>query len=570
MSLSLFDTLRDARRWLGWYTGRAMCAVASTVVAALVLPPLCWLAYLSMWGPRGLTVDHFANVFRDPATTEAITNTLIIAVSVSVGAALLGVPLAWLVSRTDMPLRRVIHALAVGSFVLPPFLAASAWILLGGPNAGLLNRLLMGVTGLQHGLNIFSLPGMTFVMILHSYPLVFLPVAAALYAVPADLEEVAQNMGARYARRSRDVTLPIVRPAVVVGMILAFFEAMSEYGTPAVIGTPAGVRVFTTELATYFQYPPMLAEAAALALPFLIAIFCIQGLQRWLLGDRGYAIVSGSSGSGRTARSSLGHWRWATCGLALLVPLFAVLLPSLMLAGAAFTKAWGLGFQRGNLTLANFHVLFSGSLGVADALKASVVLAAGSATLVIAITTLTAFGVKRRLVAGGRILGSLAMAPYSVPGIVFGVGLFAIYVRPPLMLYGTLWILLVAYVTRFLPIGYTVAGAALDQIHVDMEYVGRNLGASLLETLRDITLPLVTPSLLGGWILVFLLSLSEFSSSVLLVSANTQVAATAMYNLQATGNFETLSATGLLLIVIALGMFGILQYLSRRIKRWAY
>src|SRR5579862_6366797 len=361
-------------RWLAAQAGRVVCSVASLAMVALVFPPLLWLTYLSVRGDSGFSTEHFVAVFSDPGTLEAIKNTVVVAVTVSLGATLLGVPLAWAVSRTDIPLRRTLYALAVGSFVLPPFLAASAWILLGGPNAGLLNRILMHLTGLPKGLNIFSLGGMAFVMILHAYPLVFLPVAGALWSVPADLEDAAQNLGAPYWKRLKDVTLPIARPAVLVGMVLAFFEALSEYGTPAVLGTPASVRVFTTELATYFQYPPMLGDAAALALPFLIAIILIQTLQRRLLGERRYTTITGGSGGSRTVRAALGAWRWPIAIPLLLVPTFAVILPGLVLAAAAVTRAWGLGLHLDNLTLDNFRGLVTGALGVAQAMVSSIAL----------------------------------------------------------------------------------------------------------------------------------------------------------------------------------------------------
>jgi len=544
-----------------------MSLLAAAILGVLVLLPLIWLAGLAFTGAGTVTAQHFQEAFGDALTRKAVVNSIILSAGVAIGAALLGVPLAWAVSRTNMPFGNAVRYVAVATFVIPPYLTASAWILLGGPNAGRINVLLRSLTGTDITLfNVFSLPGLIFVMSLYAYPLVFLPVANALSELPGELEESSQTLGAGRLRTFFCVTLPLVLPAVAAGVTLAFLEAISEFGAPAVLGIPAGVTVITTRLVAYLQYPPELQLAAAVSLPSIGFVVILLYIQRRLLGKRGYGVVSGGPGSGARKVRFTGWRRWLILSLVLPVPVASLALPGLTLASAAFSKAWGRGLTRENITLENFRTTLGGSSGAMQALAHSVELAVGAATIATVLGLLLAYSARRQLLIGARFHSTVAVIPYALPGVVLGIGLFAAYTHAPIQLYGTLFVIVLAYVTRTLPLTFTVTAAGLQQINADLELAARTLGASGARAATGITLPLLGLSLISSWILAFMPSLSEFSASVVLATGQTQVASTYIYNLEAEGRFEEVAALGVCMVIITLVAFLLLQVARSYVK----
>src|SRR2546429_476065 len=315
--------------------------------------PLGWLGWLSVSGEHGATLAHYRDVFTDLALRKALWNTIVLAFWVGLVSVALGAPLAWLTARTDVPGGGLIRGLVLASFVTPPFLGAFAWVMLAGPNAGLINTLWRSVTGAGGPLlNIFTMPGLIFIVSIYTFPYVYIMVANTLALIASDLEEAAAILGAGRFAVALTVTLPMVLPGLASGFILAVLQALALFGSPAILALPAGFHTVTTQIWSLFQFPPKVEQAAAFSIPLLLATALLLQLQKRLLGRRGYAAVGGKGGQRRTI--PLGRWRWPALGACLAVMSCAIFLPYGVLAKAAFSRAWAQPLTRDNLTLGNF------------------------------------------------------------------------------------------------------------------------------------------------------------------------------------------------------------------------
>lgn len=534
------------------------------VLAVLVVAPLAVLAHASVTSPAGLTLRHFLTAFGRPIYRGPLVNSFLYASAVGLLSVLVGAPMAWLVARTDLPGKAAVRALTVAAFVTPSFLGATAWVILAGPNAGLLNTLYRAVTGAEAPLvNIFSMGGLVFVTTLYTFPTVFILTAAALTATPAELEEAARIAGAGRLAVLRDVTFPLALPAVLGGFILAFLETVVLFGAPAMLALPARFHVMTTQIWAFFHYPPQVEVAAAYGMPLLVAAAGLLWVQRRLLGRRAFTTVGGRGAALRPV--PLGPWRWAAaagCGGVLTC---AIALPYLALLRAALARAWGLGWTWENLTLRNFAFVLFQYDPTRAAVANTLLLATVTATFGTALTAGIAYLTHRRLVPGHRWLAFLATAPLAVPGIVLSMGLFRAYSRPPLLLYGTVWIIFVAFLTNYLPVAYTACQAAMATVPPDLEDAARVLGASRLVAVKDVTVPLLGAGLVSAWLLVFLPSLRELSSAILLFTTRSRVVSVVIYTLYEEGLWEAVSSLGILLLLLTLGIVALAQrFLGRR------
>ncbi len=289
-------------------------------------------------------------------TCSRLLNSLELGVGVALLATCFAVPIAWAISRTDMPGKAFVRLMVFAAFVTPPYLGAIGWILLAGPNSGWLNKVWMALTGATHGVfNIYSMTGLILVIAVTSFPYTFVFTSSALDLVSSEMEDAANILGARTLRTTLRITLPLVTPAIIGGIIISFLEAIALFGAPALIALPARFNVVSTQLWQFFEYPVRVEEAAAYSMPLLAITVLMFWLQRRILGRRGYTSVTGKGGERRMI--ALGPWRWVMLGYALLVCALSVFLPMLVLLQAAFAKAWGRGFSLDNLTLHNFYYL---------------------------------------------------------------------------------------------------------------------------------------------------------------------------------------------------------------------
>lgn len=550
-----------------------LALLAVVVLVVLVVVPLAWLVWTSLQDPLSgqLTLDNYRTAFTKRIYLEPILNSFKLAFAVATIAVLVGAPLAWLVSRTDMPGRAIIRPLILAAFVTPSFLGANAWIFLAAPNSGMLNQLWRGLAHSEHALfDVYSLGGAIFVIALYSIPYTFSFVSATLELMSSELEDAATTLGSSALRTTWQITLPLALPAILSGFVLSFLEAIELFGPPAFILIPARQQVMTTQLYLFFsQFPPQIELAAAYAMPLLLVTVRLLLAQRRILGRRRFVTVSGKGGVRR--RVALGRWRTPLALLAFVPPLLSVILPYGALLLVSVQQSWGRGpLAPGNLTLHWYRWAIVENPVTRSAIAHSLEYGAAAATLALLVATVISFLTVRRLVPGSSALGFVAMAPFVVPGIVLAIGFLAAYSHRPLLLYGTALIMIAAYATRFLPIAYSNGTSILRSINVDLENAARTLGGGRLRSTWAITVPLLRRGLLSGWLLVFIPALRELSASVFLFTPRTNVVTTVIFDFSDAGNYEAVSTMGLLMMVVTFGIVVVaFRFLGRDVTQRA-
>jgi len=455
------------------------------------------------------------------------------------------------VARTDLPAAQTIRALVTASFVTPPFLGAIAWEFLAAPNSGLLNKLYREITGAEmdaHLFNIYTLSGLIFVICCYTFPYVFVLVANALDRIPGELEDASSNLGARVWTTARRITIPLALPALLAGALVAFLQAMTLFGSPAILALPAGFHTMTTKIWSLFQYPPRVEMAAAASLPLLILTVMLLRAQHFVLGRRGYSVVGGKQGAPRLI--PLGPMKWVAFAACIGVLLLPVILPYLALFNAAFSPIATTLLTPANATLQNVRFVFLELSATSLALKNTFILGALAATLGTLMALVIGYLTTRKVVAGHQALGFLATAPIAIPGIVLGVGLFLAYTRPPLVLYGTLWILLLAYLTIELPAAYQQMQSAYRSVGTELEDASRILGATRLRALRDVTAPLLRTSVIATWCFIFVAVIRELSAAIILFTSQTKVVSVLIFDLKESGDLGAIAVIGLCMLAI--------------------
>src|SRR5271166_2601228 len=524
----------------------------SALLCVLIILPISWLVYYSLMDRTGaFTLGNFETLLTDPVFVEPFVTTLILATSSSIACCALAAPMSWLVARTDMPLRRTVRALVTASFVTPPFLGAIAWELLAAPNSGLLNKIYRAVTGApqdEHLFNIYSLSGLIFVISCYTFPYVFVLLANALDRIPGDLEDASSILGGRTWTTARRVTIPLALPALVAGALVAFLQAMTLFGSPAILAIPAGFHTMTTKIWSLFNYPPKPELAAAASVPLLVLTVLLLRAEHLILGRRGYSVVGGKQGDPRLVR--LGAMRWAALSFVFVVLLCPVFLPYGALINATFSPVATSFVTFDTFTLQNIRFVFFELSATKLAVKNTFVLGIASATIGTLMALVIAYLTTRRAIPGYRTLGFLATAPVAIPGIVLGVGLFLSYTRPPFVLYGTLWILLIAFLTINLPSAFQQLQAAFATIHPELEDASRILGATRLKTLIRITAPLLRTGVIATWCFIFIGVMRELSAAIILFTSQTKVISVLIYDLNESGDLAAISVLGIAMLVI--------------------
>ena len=524
----------------------------AALLCVLVVLPVSWLVIYSVTDRTGaFTLGNFRQLLTDPVFVDPLITTLTLAISSGIICCAVAAPMGWLVARTDMPFGKVIRSLVMASFVTPPFLGAIAWELLAAPNSGLLNKAYRALAGAEmdeYLFNIYSLPGLIFVISCYTFPYVFVLVANALDRIPGDLEDASSILGGRTWLTARRITIPLALPAVLAGALVAFLQAMTLFGSPAILALPAGFHTMTTKIWSLFQYPPKPELAAAASLPLLVLTIALLRAQQLVLGRRGYSVVGGKTGEPRLVR--LGWLKWLALALVFGVLMLPVFLPYFALFNATFSKVASQLIWFDNFTFKNIHFVFFELSATKPALQNTFILGTLAATIGTVLALVIAYLTARQAVTGHRVLGFLATAPIAIPGIVLGVGLFLSYTRPPFVLYGTLWILLIAYVTIELPAAYQQLQSAFRAVHGDLEDASRILGATRLQTLRQITAPLLRTSVIATWCFIFVSVMRELSAAIMLFTSETRPMSVLIFDLKESGDLAAIAVLGLTMLII--------------------
>lgn len=533
--------------------GAAVWIALALVLVALIANPLVNLLSMSLHGADGggWTLRNYATAFGSRRYLGAYGNSLLLGLCVAATCALLGVPMAWAVSRTDMPCKALVRLMVLATFVTPPFLGATAWILLASPNAGWVNVAFRALFRTDWApFDIYSFAGVVFVLAIYSFPYVFTFTTAALDNVSSEMEDAAGILGSGRARTMRRITLPLVLPAILAASIITYLDAVSIISSTIMVALPARLNLIPLQLWEFFSYPLRVEVAAAYSVPMLLIAIAMFWGQRRLLGRKGYVALTGKAGQRRPV--ALGRWRWLLLGWCMLVLTLSIVAPYLVLVQGAFTRAWTRGLVAANLSLENFAYLFASYDEAPRAIVNTFLYSGSAATIAVLLSLAIAYIFARRLVPGATALAALAYTPAVVPGLILAIGFYAAYAVPPFRLAGTGTLLVIAFTTRFLPIAFASASSAIAAVNPEMEDAARILGGSRMLALRRILAPLLKRGLAGAWLLVFILAAREVSSALFLYGPHSRTMSVYFFDLAENGRFEILCALGVVLLATML------------------
>ncbi len=534
-------------------------AALGVLLLVLVVYPSAVLVAQSLLVEGRLSLGHYVRIARDSATYQVLANSVVVSGWATVGGTALGVGLAWLVSRTDLPGRRLWRTVILLPYMIPPFIGAMAWVYLLSP-VGYLNQAWMAATGSPDPLYVIYGPtGIILVLMLYGYPIVYLAALGMLERMDPALEEAARMARAGPARVLRDVTLPLILPGILAGALLLLMSSLANFGIPAIIGFPARYFVLTTKIYTTilnFDLRDNLRVAAALSMWLVVVAAIVLRLQRLLLGRRRFTVVGGQAGPRRLI--ALGAWRYPAAAALAVFMLVSVVLPVVAIVLTSLIRAYGLPPTLTNLTLRHYATVLLGVPKVHRAIVNSLGLAAAASTVIVILAAGIGYLLARARVRGGAFLELLLTIPYAVPGTVVALAMILAWVRPvPLLgiqLYNTIWILLIAYVARFLIFGVRTVMAGIAQVHESLEEAARISGASRAAAFRDIVIPIIRPSLVAGWFLAFIPAVAELTLSILLFSVGNETIGVVVFGLHDEGKIALSAALAVMVTVLMLGI----------------
>lgn len=539
------------------------------LVSGLVLYPLFWLVLGSFQPtPRGFSfsLEAYREVFTSAYLPRVLWNTAIMSIGTTVCSILIGVPLAWIVARTDTPYKALVQLVALIPFITPPMVGAIAWSYLGAPNSGFINMFWMMLSGREEALfDIYSMGGLILVMTLYLTPYVFLFTSIALQSMDPALENASALAGAHPLRTTLTITLPLAAPAIASGALLVFIQSLEIFAIPAAIGSPGGIYVFVTQIyQLLLGIPPRFDQAAALSLPLLIVCALALWLQLKVMGkNRSFTTVGGKSF--RPKLVALGPLKWLALAYVGLYLLLAAGLPYAVFVYGSFIKSSGLPLALDNLTLEwvyNFFIERNNPM-IWRSIQNSLVLSIAGATLGMVLAALCAYYTTRGKWSGRRYLDFVALIPLAIPGGVIAIGLLWAYIREPFQLYGTLWIILLAYITRYLPFGVKAVSSSMVQVSSELEKAAHVCGANWLKSFVSVLAPVLIPGLFAGWVIMFVSMMRELSASVMLYGFNHETMAVALYLLWDEALFQYVSILSLVMVAISLLAIAVVRRLTK-------
>jgi iron(III) transport system permease protein len=526
-------------------------------VAYLVLMPLGFLIWESFHTPRTasqpsqFTLANYIYAYTNPETLQLLQNSLVFAIGTSVLAFIIGTVLAWINERTNTPFKSLFFALSVIPLIIPGILFTISWIFLASPKIGILNQWLQHWFDTDYTFfNIYSMSGMIWVEALQYSPMAFLFMTAAFRSMDPSLEESALMSGASIRRIVWRITLRLTWPAIFATLLVIFIRAIESFEVPALLGLPVGIYVFTSAIYEAIQqYPSKIGLASTYSVTLLLITMLGIYFQSRLSYQAGrYSTVTGKGFRPRTM--DLGKWRYVTAAIFIIYFLLIVILPFLVLVWASFQKYYGIPSLAAlqNVSLDAYRFVL-GRPALINSMWNSLMLALSCATIIMLVTSVICWIVVKTKIPGRWLLDNLASMPIVFPGLVLGLALMVFYLHFDIGVYGTIWIMLIAYVTRFLPYGMRYNMTSMLQIHKELEESAQMSGASWGKMFRRILLPLLKPGLFAGWLYIVIVSIRELSSSILLYSPGSEVIAISMWELWENGQHVELSALGVLFIV---------------------
>jgi iron(III) transport system permease protein len=538
------------------------------IVAYLALIPLGFLLWQSFFTPHTaakpavFTLGNYAAAYTSVETAKLFLNSVVFAAGTAAFSLVVGTALAWMNERTNTPFKRLFFSLALVPLIIPGILFTISWIMLASPKIGIFNLLLQRWFGTDYVFfNVYTLWGMIWVDGLHYSPMAFLLMTAAFRSMDPALEESAAMSGANLWQVVRRITLALSWPAIFATLLILFVRAIESFEVPALLGMPGGVFVFTSAIfEAIHRYPSQVGLAAAYGVTLLaITSIGIYFQSRLSASGHRYSTVTGKGF--RPRRIDLGRWRYLTAAIFIVYFLLIVASPLLVLLWSSVQKYYSVPSMAAlqNLTLDPYRfVLAHPTFG--RAIWNSLLLCLGSATIIMLVTSVICWMVVKTKIPGRWVLDNLASLPIVFPGLVLGLSIMVFYLNFNIGIYGTLWILLLAYITRFMPYGIRYNTASMVQIHKELEESAAMSGARWGSMFVRIVLPLLKPGLIAGWIYIAIVSLRELSSSILLYSPGTEVVSIMIWELWENGQYVELSALGVMLIVLLFILVQVAQF----------
>ena len=520
----------------------------------LIIYPVSFLIFGSFWsgnpgGAGELTLDNYVVVFSDPKTLELLVNSL----AYALGSALLGVSiatvLAFITTRTNAPLREYFIFIPILPIILPGMVDNLAWIYLFSPNSGLANTWWRNLTGFADPLfNIYSLPGMVWVMGISLVPLAYLVISSAFQTMDPSLEETARISGSSLFSIFRKITIPLMFPAILSVYLLTFILAFESFETPAMIGLPAGIDVFMSQIyqAVVWAIPPSYGLGTAYASIILVITMTAVYLYRKATSrQEKFQVITGKGY--QPGILDLGKWKWLGTGILCLYVFVHIVVVFGMVLILSFQTYWDpTNLFGSNLTLRNYETVLS-QRRIISSLINSATVSVVSATIVVIIAAILTYISRRKNIRGAGLLEGFGTLPLAFPGFILGLGLLWTFLTVPIGVYGTVFVLMLAFLVKYMPQGIRFANGALIQIQDDLEESSSVTGAEWTYTVQKIILPLLKPALISAWIYIFVLTFRELSSIIFLVTPNNQVISAILWDLFVNGSVELLAATSMLL-----------------------
>ena len=528
------------------------------ILVIVVAVPVLLILFNAFWVNGEFNLRDVVNIIMEPETYKALTNSLIIASGTTIGSTIVGTFFAWLVTRTDLPYKAFMKAMFLVPFMLPSFIGALAWKMLLSPNAGFINKFFMNNFGFEGPIfNIYSYLGIVLVEVMYLFPFVFIQVCGALERMDPTLEESARISGAGLFTITRKITIPLVLPSILSGALLIMLYSMAHFGTVAVLGIENGIFNIPTLIYQRIHQSAgsfdSIRTGTVLATVLVITAAFIIWLQGKILSKGHYQIIGGKSF--RPMELKLRALRVPLLIICLAYIAFTIVLPTAVIFLVGGLKTYGLPFTLQNLSLDNYKFILFDYKVTKDAIWNSVTLGLSAALITMFAGVMISYVIVKMKVRGKGILEFLGMLPFSVPGSVIALGVILAWSGQfGINLYNTVWIILVAYIARYMGFSLKANSAALEQVHDSLVEAARSCGATMWQTLKDIVIPLVRPGMLASFFLIFLPSLRELTVSIMLYAPTTRTIGVAIYTLNEDGETVVSAAlAGIALILIIVG-----------------
>lgn len=532
--------------------------ISIAILVVVVAFPVLLIFFNAFWAEGKFNLSAVVDILLQKETFDALINSLIIASMSTVGSTIVGTFFAWLVTRTDLPYKKLMRGMFLLPFMLPSFIGALAWKMLLSPNAGFINRFFMDTLGFDGPIfNIYSYVGISAVEVMYLFPFVFIQVCGALERMDPTLEESARISGADLLTITRKITIPLVLPSILSGALLIMLYSMAHFGTVAVLGIEQGIYNVPTLIYERIHQSAgsfdSIRTGTVLASVLVVSAALIIYAQRKVLEKGHYQIIGGKSF--RPMELKLRGLRIPLLIFCFLYIGFTIVLPTVVIFLVGSLKTYGLSFSPENLTLENFKFILFEYDVTRDAIFNSVSLGFTAAIITMFAGVMISYVIVKMKVRGKGILEFLGMLPFSVPGSVIALGVILAWSGAfGVNLYNTVWIILVAYIARYMAFSLKANSAALEQVHDSLVEASRACGATMWQSLKDVVLPLVRPGMLAAFFLIFLPSLRELTVSIMLYAPTTRTIGVAIYTLNEDGETVVSAAlAAIALIIIVLG-----------------